>query len=148
RILVVDDNPDAGDTLARLLELNGHEVRLARDGPTALEAARDFRPEIVLLDIGLPRMDGYEVARRLREQPGTKHALLVALTGYCQEEDRRRSQAAGFDHHLVKPADPGVLQRLLAEMPEQRPDPAGAKTQVSTHHQARPAAPEADLPEV
>jgi CheY-like chemotaxis protein len=113
RILLVDDNADAAESLGKLLELTGHEVRIAHDGPAALEAARTFRPEVALLDIGLPGMDGYEVARRLREQPATQRTLLVALTGWGQAEDRRRSREAGFDHHLTKPADPEALQELL-----------------------------------
>ena len=105
RILVVDDNVDAAKSLARLLtRLYGQEVRVAHDGPAALAAAGEFRPEVVLLDIGLPGMDGYEVARRLRERPEFEETLLVALTGWGQEADRERSRAAGFDHHLVKPA--------------------------------------------
>jgi CheY-like chemotaxis protein len=114
RILVVDDNVDATDSLALLLGVSGHEVRTAYDGPAALEAAEAFDPAIVLLDIGLPGMDGYEVARRLRQLPGRDKVLLVALTGYGQEEDRRRSREAGFDHHLVKPVDPEVLLALFA----------------------------------
>jgi CheY-like chemotaxis protein len=97
-----------------LLRTEWHEVHTAGDGPAALRAAEAFRPEVVLLDIGLPQMDGYEVARRLREQTGVKRALVVALTGYGQEEDRRRTREAGFDAHLVKPADLADLQRLLA----------------------------------
>src|SRR5262249_39841379 len=100
RVLAVDDNVDAADSLARLLGLQGHEVPTAYDGPTAREAAQVFRPEVVFLDIGLPRMDGYEVARRLREQLGMKETLLVALTGYGKDEDRRRANEAGFDAHL------------------------------------------------
>jgi CheY-like chemotaxis protein len=110
----VDDNVDAAESLAMLLRLGRHDVRTAHDGPTALQVAEAFRPEVVLLDIGLPRMDGYEVARQLREREGMGKALLVALTGYGQDEDRRRSLEAGFDAHLTKPADPSVLQRLLA----------------------------------
>jgi CheY-like chemotaxis protein len=111
---VVDDSVDCADSLATLLRVAGHEVRTAYDGPTALEAAEAFRPEVVLLDIGLPRMDGYEVARRLRERERAGgRALLVAVTGYGQEEDRRRAEEAGFDAHLVKPAGPAALQRLL-----------------------------------
>jgi CheY-like chemotaxis protein/anti-sigma regulatory factor (Ser/Thr protein kinase) len=113
RILVVDDNVDGAESLATLLKLLGHEVHVAHDGPAALRATADVRPEVVFLDIGLPGMDGYEVARRLR-RPGRTEALLVALTGYGQEEDRRRSREAGFDHHLVKPVDPAVLEELLA----------------------------------
>ena len=115
RILVVDDNHDAAESLALLLRAEGHEVRTAHDGATALDAVRAYQPEIVLLDIGLPKMDGYEVARRLRAQEGTRRALLVALTGYGQEEDRRRAAEAGFDAHLVKPADLGALHALLGE---------------------------------
>jgi CheY-like chemotaxis protein len=114
RVLVVDDNVDVAEMLALVLREEGHEVRTAHDGPAALQAAESFRPEVVLLDIGLPRMDGYEVARRLRGQAGMKKALLVALTGYGQEEDRRRAEKAGFDVHLVKPANPAALQSLLA----------------------------------
>jgi two-component system CheB/CheR fusion protein len=117
RVLVVEDNPDAAESLALLLRAAGHEVRVAADGPAALEAAAAFRPQVVLLDIGLPKMDGYEVARRLRRGAGRDGLLLVALSGYGQEEDRRRSRAAGFDAHLVKPADLDALQELLAELP-------------------------------
>jgi PAS domain S-box-containing protein len=113
RVLVVDDNEDAAESLALLLRARGHEIRTAHDGPSALSVAEDFRPEVVFLDIGLPRMDGYEVARRLRVQPGREGLLLVALTGYGQDEDRRRAEEAGFDAHLVKPADLEALQRLL-----------------------------------
>jgi PAS domain S-box-containing protein len=114
RVLVVDDNLDAAETLAELLALSGHDVRTAHDGPAALEAAGRFRPEVVLLDIGLPGMDGCEVARRLRGQEGATRALLAALTGYGQEEDRLRSREAGFDTHLVKPVDPKALFALIA----------------------------------
>src|SRR5437870_4862557 len=98
RVLVVDDNVDAADSLAVLLRLQGQEVHAAYDGPTALEVARNCRPDVVLLDVGMPEMDGYEVARRLRQQPGMEHALLIAMTGWGQEEDRRRSREAGFHH--------------------------------------------------
>jgi CheY-like chemotaxis protein len=114
RVLVVDDSADTAESLALLLTVQGHEVRTAHDGPAALQAAEAFRPEVIFLDIGLPRMDGYEVARRLRGQMGLRDATLVAVTGYGQEEDRRRAEEAGFDAHLVKPADPGALERLLA----------------------------------
>jgi CheY-like chemotaxis protein len=113
RILVVDDLRDAADSLALLLGLMGHEVRAAYDGPTALLVACDFKPDVVLLDICLPGMDGYEVARRLRGQVGLD-CLLVAATGLGQEEDHRRSREAGFDRLLVKPLDPAELKRLLA----------------------------------
>ncbi len=114
RVLVVDDNRDGSNSLALLLKMRGHEVQVAHDGATALVTALAMRPEVVLLDIGLPDLDGYEVARRLRNEAGTKEALLVALTGYGQEDDRRRSREAGFDHHLVKPVDFDDVQALLA----------------------------------
>ncbi len=114
RILVVDDNVDSAESLAMMLRLLGHDVHTAHDGPAALRAAAAFAPEMVLLDIGLPGMDGYEVARRLRTLPQVRGALLVAQTGWGQEEDRRKSREAGFDHHLVKPVDPAVLREVLA----------------------------------
>ena len=115
RVLVVDDNVDAAQSLALLLQTTGHEVHTSHDGVTALENARDWRPEVVLLDIGLPRMDGYEVARRLRADARLEKALLVALTGYGQDEDRRLSQEAGFDAHLTKPIDMTELETLMAQ---------------------------------
>jgi PAS domain S-box-containing protein len=114
RILVVEDSKDAAEALRVLLELRGHEVRVAHTGPQGVEAAKGWRPDVVLCDIGLPGLDGCGVARALRLNPATARARLLALTGYGQEEDRRRSREAGFDHHLVKPADPEELQRLLA----------------------------------
>ena len=114
RVLIVDDNEDAAETLALLLRGDGHEVRTAHDGSAALREAEAFRPEIVFLDIGLPGMDGYAVAQRMRQEPTSAGILLVALTGYGQDEDRRRSREAGFDHHLVKPVEPAALQQLLA----------------------------------
>jgi CheY-like chemotaxis protein len=114
RILVVDDNVDAAESLALLLRIEGHEVHVAHDGPAALAAIAADRPDVVFLDIGMPVMNGYEVAQRLRKMPGLENLLLVAMTGWGQEEDRRRSQEAGFDYHLVKPADPEALRQLLA----------------------------------
>jgi len=114
RVLVVDDNVDGAESVALLLRLFGHEVRVAHDGLAALAAVEAFRPEVVLLDIGLPGMDGLEVARTLRQQPDLKDVLLVALTGYGREEDRRRTQEAGFDVHLVKPVHANDLPPLLA----------------------------------
>jgi len=114
RILVVDDNVDGVETLSRLLRLMGNEVRTAHDGQEALEAAEAFRPDVAVLDIGLPTIDGYEAARRLREQPWGRDMILVALTGWGQDEDRRRSQEAGFDHHLVKPVNAKALREALA----------------------------------
>jgi signal transduction histidine kinase len=114
RVLVVDDNVDGAQSLGLLLGLIGHEARVVHDGPQALEAAAAFRPEVVLLDIGLPRgMDGYEVARRLRAQPGLETASLVALTGYGGEEERAHAREAGFSAHFVKPVDLEVLGKLL-----------------------------------
>ncbi len=118
RVLVVDDNVDAAQTLAMLLETLGHDVRTAYTGPTALEAALDYRPSVVLLDIGLPGLNGYEVAKRIRQQPVLHNIVLVAMTGYGQETDRQRSQEAGFDHHLVKPANFGMVQQILATVVE------------------------------
>jgi CheY-like chemotaxis protein len=114
RILVVDDNRDAAESLGMLLGMVGHEVRVAHDGLEACAAAEEFRPDVVLLDLGLPKLSGYEVARRLREAEGGSDVLLVALTGWGQEEDRRRTREAGFDHHLTKPVELEQLRRLLA----------------------------------
>ncbi len=114
RVLVVDDNIDAADTLAALLEMSGHVTRVANDGHQAIEMAQDFQPQVVFLDIGLPGMNGYEVARKLRETPGVERAFLVALTGWGTREDRERSSEAGFDHHLTKPADMNAVETLLA----------------------------------
>jgi PAS domain S-box-containing protein len=114
RILVVEDNRDAADTLRMFLEARGHEVRVAYTGPEGVREATAWLPDVVLLDIGLPGLDGYALARRLRGEPGLEKALLAALTGYGGEDDRRRSREAGFDHHLVKPADPADLLRVLA----------------------------------
>ena len=114
RLLVVDDNRDAADSLAVLLRLQGHEVRVVHDGPAALEVAPSYRPDAVFLDLGMPGMDGYEVARRLRKTPGLEKTVLAALTGWGQREDRRRTAEAGFDHHLVKPPEPKALEGVLA----------------------------------
>ncbi len=116
RILVVDDNKDSADSLAMLLRLIGNDVRTAHDGQQALMIAAAYQPDMVLLDIGLPGMNGYEVARRLRAETGLKKNTLVALTGYGGEEDRRLAQAAGFDHHMVKPMDFDALNELLAKL--------------------------------
>ncbi|MGA7540391.1 MAG: response regulator [Steroidobacteraceae bacterium] len=113
RLLVVDDNKDAAESMSMLLEMWGHEVAYAYDGPSALETARQWQPEAVILDIGLPGMDGYEVAERLRTLPQGKDAVLIAITGYGQDDDRRRSRRAGIDHHLVKPVSPDTLRTLI-----------------------------------
>jgi CheY-like chemotaxis protein len=121
RILVVDDNLDAAASLALLLEMKGNDVRTARDGREALGLAEQFRPEMIFLDIGLPGLDGHGVCRRIREQPWGHELPIVALTGWSQEEDRRRSRQSGFTHHLVKPAEPALIDRLLAGLPNEPP---------------------------
>lgn len=137
RVLVVEDHADTADSMAVLLSLYGHEVRVARDGPAALGMARAFSPDVVLLDIGLPGMDGWRVAEQLRQHPAAQRPLLIALTGHGQEADRRRSQEAGIDLHLLKPVDPeqlcGLLsrfQRLLTQPADQTPLPLRAPRSV------------------
>ncbi len=117
RVLVVDDNVDAADSLSEILKLMGNDTRTAGDGQEGVDVAAEFRPEVILLDIGLPKLDGYEVCRWIREQPWGTDMLLIAITGWGQHEDRRRSREAGFDHHMVKPVDPRALMALLAEFP-------------------------------
>ena len=114
RILVVDDNRDAANSLAMMLRLMGNETAIAHDGLQALEVAETFRPDVALLDIGMPRLNGYDTALRLRQEPWGREILLVALTGWGQEDDKRRTQEAGFNHHLVKPLDFAALDKLLA----------------------------------
>jgi CheY-like chemotaxis protein len=116
KILVVDDGRDAADSLALLLRLHGHETRTAHDGIDALEIAEAFRPDVVLLDIGMPRLNGYEACRRIRAAPWGKNMVLIAQTGWGQEEDRRLTEAAGFDAHLVKPVDYSRLLRLVSSL--------------------------------
>lgn len=113
RILVVDDNRDAVESLQMLLQLIGHEVKVAYDGPQAVDAYKAERPDIVFLDIGLPRLNGYEVARKIRGQATGHTPMLVALTGWGQEEDQRLAEQAGFDHHIVKPVAYEQLTDLL-----------------------------------
>ncbi len=115
RILIVDDYADAAESLTMLLQMEGHEIKTADCGMKAIELAQSFRPQIVLLDIGLPDFDGYEVAKRLRALPDTRDAILIALTGYGQTDDRERSQSAGFDHHLLKPLNCSELSALLTK---------------------------------
>jgi CheY-like chemotaxis protein/two-component sensor histidine kinase len=117
RILVVDDNSDVADSLAMLLRLDGHEVEVAYSALGTFEAVQRMRPEAVFLDIGLPQMDGYEIARRLRADPAAKRVHLIALTGYGQEHDRELSREAGFGAHLVKPADIEAVNQILASLP-------------------------------
>lgn len=116
RILVVDDDHDAAISLARLLRMAGHDTQTAFDGLEAIEVAELFRPEVVLLDIGLPKLDGHETCRRIREQPWGRDMVMVALTGWGRDEDRRKSREAGFAHHLVKPVERDALVKLLAEL--------------------------------
>jgi signal transduction histidine kinase len=116
RVIVVDDNRDAADSMRRLLTLLGAEVRVALDGPAALDLMAEFPPAVMLLDIGMPGMDGYELARRIRAQPEFRDILLIALTGWGQEGDRERAAQAGFDHHLLKPADVSALRSLLLSL--------------------------------
>ena len=123
RVLVTDDNVDAAYSLAMMLEIMGHEVEIAHDGVQALAAVERFQPNVLLLDIGMPKLNGYETCRRLRAQPGGGAPHVIALTGWGQEEDKRRSREAGFDYHLVKPVEPAVLQELLAGLPPSRAVP-------------------------
>ncbi len=116
RILVVDDNRDAANSLSMLLKVTGNDTRTAHDGPEAIEQAEAYRPALILLDIGLPKMNGYDACRRIREQPWGKDIVMVALTGWGQEEDRRKSREAGFNGHLVKPVDYAALTRLLGDL--------------------------------
>ncbi|MBV8487203.1 MAG: response regulator [Planctomycetaceae bacterium] len=113
RILIVDDNKDLATSLARLLRLLGHEVEVVFDGLKAIEAVRAYHPRVILLDLGLPSIDGYQVARNLRQE-GFKDIVIIALSGYGQEEDRRRSQEAGMNYHVTKPADVKTISNLIA----------------------------------
>jgi CheY-like chemotaxis protein len=124
RVLVVDDNADAAESLASLLELSGHQTRVANDGEQALRIAHEFHPEIVFLDIGMPGKDGYEVARELRDAADTRDVVLVALTGWGAKDDRARTRHAGFDHHLTKPAGLAAVDGLLAQLTAARAQPA------------------------
>ena len=128
RILVVDDNRDALESLATLMEMAGHEVLTAGDGEAALDVAARARPEVVLLDLGLPRLDGYEVGRRIRAQDWGKSIVLVALTGWGQDEDRRRTREAGFDSHLVKPLNLDLLTEFLRRLPTSKPAESATST--------------------
>ena len=141
RVLVVDDNHDAAEATSVLLELSGHEVKMVGDGAEALASAPIYAPDVVLLDIGLPGMDGYEVAVRLRRMEQTRNSCLIALTGYGQPADRARAREAGFDHHLTKPADPDELLGLVAAwLQARRSDtaPAGSDREASNSANIRP----------
>jgi PAS domain S-box-containing protein len=128
RILVVDDIPDCATSLGLLLGNLGNDVRTTHDGLAAIAAAEEYRPDVVLLDIGLPKMSGYDAARAIRRQPWGKDIVLIALTGWGQEKDVRLAQEAGFDHHLVKPADPAVLTRILASVKQSASSPQSVPT--------------------
>jgi CheY-like chemotaxis protein len=114
KILVVDDNHDSALSLSMMLSIMGHETRTAHDGESAVTTAETFLPEVVLLDIGLPKLNGYEVAQRLREQTWGRAMYLIAVTGWGQEEDRQRSSEVGLNVHMVKPVEPAALEKLLA----------------------------------
>jgi CheY-like chemotaxis protein len=119
RVLVADDNRDSADSMAVVLRMMGHDVRTVHDGRQAIDEAAVFRPDVALLDIGMPQVDGYEAARRIREAPWGQAMLLVALTGWGQDEDRRRAAEAGFDLHFTKPIDVDEIEKLLVD--RQRP---------------------------
>jgi CheY-like chemotaxis protein len=117
RVLDVDDNRDSAESMAMMLKLLGSDVRTAHDGLAAVERAAAFQPDLILLDIGMPGLNGYDACREIRRQPWSNGVVIVALTGWGQEEDKRRSREAGFDQHLVKPVEPTALDRLLASLP-------------------------------
>jgi CheY-like chemotaxis protein len=114
RILVVDDNRDSATSLALVLRMSGHTVEVAADGPGALQAVASFQPDLILLDIGLPGMNGYDTCRAIRAQPGAESVVIAAVTGWGQQEDHRKSREAGFDAHLVKPVEQEALLALIA----------------------------------
>lgn len=116
RILMVDDNRDSADSLGMLMTFLGHVVRVAYDGPSAIEAARDFKPSVICLDIGMPVMNGFEVAQALRADPSFASVVLIALTGWSEDENQARSREAGFDHYLVKPVKLETLETLLTKL--------------------------------
>jgi CheY-like chemotaxis protein len=116
----MEDNPDVARSIARLLQVAGHEVRVAQDGESGMSVAREFAPDAILLDIGLPVVNGLQVARRIRQEPGLRNVLLVALTGHGQEADRQATRSAGFDHHLAKPVDFKTIESTLATVQRTR----------------------------
>jgi len=116
RVLVMEDNPDVARSIARLLAIAGHDVRVAQDGESGMSVAREFVPDAILLDIGLPVVDGLQVARRIRQEPGLRNVLLIALTGYGQDADRQATRDAGFDYHLAKPVDFKTIEHTLANV--------------------------------
>jgi len=126
RILIADDNRDAADTLAEILRMEGHEVRLAHDGPAALAAFAAFHPDVMLLDIGMPGLSGYEVARKVRETDPASDMILIAITGWGQENDKEQALSAGFDYHLTKPVDLQRMSELIQRKPGTLGSPADA----------------------
>ena len=123
RVLVIDDNEDAAESLAMMIELDGHEIRTVYNGAAALELAGCFRPDLVFCDIGLPKMDGYEVARRLRLEAEHSATVLVALTGWGSEEDKRKTKEAGFDHHFIKPAEVAEIESIIRSVSAKLSEP-------------------------
>jgi CheY-like chemotaxis protein len=115
-MLVVDDNRDSAESLALLLKLTGHETHTALDGEAALTAAQETKPDVVLLDIGMPKLNGYDACRKIRSETWGKNMILIAQTGWGQEDDRRRTEEAGFDGHVVKPVDPDDLMKMVARL--------------------------------
>ena len=124
RVLVVDDNRDSAESMAEMLRLFGHEVAIAHDGAEAVEAAEEFRPQAILMDVGMPRLNGYEATRRIRQRAWGKDTAIVALTGWGQDGDRARSKEAGCDGHLVKPVNLADLETLLTELTASPADPS------------------------
>ena len=116
RMLVVDDNRDSAESLALLLKLTGHETNTALDGEAAVAAAQQILPDVVLLDIGMPKLNGYDACKRIRSEPWGRDMILIAQTGWGQEDDRRRTEEAGFDGHVVKPVDPDDLMKMVARL--------------------------------
>lgn len=116
RVLIVDDNSDAASTLGMLIEMLGHQVATANSGREALALGADLKPQMIFLDLGMPEMDGFATAAKIREQAWGETTIIVALSGWGQDEDKRKTEAAGFNHHLVKPAELGQLQKLLAQL--------------------------------
>ena len=140
RVLVVDDNVSSADTMAMLVQQLGHEVRTVYDGPTTLATAIAYRPNVVLLDIGLPGMNGYELATLMRKEPDLQNIILLAVTGYGKESDRQHAQAAGFDHYLVKPADFTRVEQILAAVAQRQTQPEGLdRTGFNRTNRERPA---------
>jgi signal transduction histidine kinase len=134
KVLVVDDSVDSAESMAIILEMSGHSVRKAHNGPDALRAASEYRPDVVLMDIGMPGMSGHEVAQKLRETPAMREVVLIAMTGYGRQVDREQSRAAGFDHHLVKPLDFDKLNEvLIASTASRRRAPAFVRPQAGNH---------------